>query len=60
VAGDAGEEEAEIDAGGNRFAVGDADGGEADVVGFVEDADGVAAVEGDVEFAVGGQRARGG
>lgn len=51
VAGDAGEEDAEVDAGGDASSFRDADGDEADVVGVGEDGDGAAVVEGDVELA---------
>src|SRR6266851_88306 len=51
VAGDAAEQDAEVDAGGHVVAFGDANGDEADVVGVGYDADGAAVVEGDVELA---------
>src|SRR5260370_31715834 len=51
VAGDAAEQDAEVDAGGYVVAFGYADGDEADVVGVGYDADGAAVVEGHVELA---------
>ncbi len=50
VAGDAAEEDAEVDAGGDAVTFVDAYGDEADVVGVGDDADGSAVVEGDVEL----------
>ena len=51
MAGDAAEGEAVVDAGFDAEALGDRDCGEGDVVGVLEDGDGAAAVEGDVELA---------
>ncbi len=51
VAGDAAEQHAEVDAGGNAVAVVYPHGDEADVVGVRDHADGAAVIEGDIELA---------
>ena len=51
MAGDSAKQHAKINARGNVFAVGNAHGDEADVVGIGQHADGSAIVEGDIELA---------